>query len=120
MARRSLIGVNLTLTVSEPEEFFFENGDGPFSGSVISEQDELIAIKLAETLFFNKKDFLYLVASARHENALIEDLLTKGKVSVNLVPVITEPIGGGQTSSWIFTIIKHWRGGHLIGDLYKR
>jgi hypothetical protein len=119
MERNSLIGINLTLTVSEPEEFFFENGAGPFVGSVVSEQNELLAIKLAEAISYNKNKFIYIVASIRHENELIENLLVKGRLSVNLVPVFGESTEGEKSASWIFNTIKRWRGGHLIGDLYN-
>lgn len=112
----SLIGTNLTIIVNEPEEFYFENGEGPFKGTIVSEQDELLAIKLNEALRYNKKEFLYMVASLRHENASKEDLLNKGIVFVNLIPILTEK-QIDETTYWMFDVVRRWRGGHLIGEL---
>jgi len=120
MIDNKLSGANLIVTVSEPEDFFFENGEGPFNGTIVSEQAELIAIKLDESLSYKKTRFTFMVASARHENTSKEDLLNKGKLFVNLVPVLNEKKNENEVGPWIFNVVRRWRGGHLIGDLVKR
>jgi len=105
----------IKLTVSDPWEFCTENGEGPFSATIVStDEHESILLKLENSLKYDGHDCEYFVASPRHEGVQIESL-EKNELDCNmkLIPKDKAESDNPFDLSW-------WRGGlGLIATIEK-
>ena len=114
-----MAGKDVTFTVSEPEEFYLENGDGPFSAQIVEEVSGRLIIEVNAGLRYQGKYVAYLVASVRHSSDELDDLVSKEKLIVNFLPILRDQESEKIETPDILAMVSKWRQGHLVGDLYS-
>jgi len=104
--------------VSEPEEFYFDNGDGPFYGVIVGYSPGVMFVKARSELRYNNKKLRYLAAVARYDGESISELKGDLHLVVNLAPILIDDGVSDTSLEELVNLAKQFRGQHLIGEIW--
>jgi hypothetical protein len=94
---QDLINTDVEFGVSEPADFYIENGPGPYRGKISKIEADSATILLTPQLFYHGSAFAKVTALPRHIGETFSELDTSKVLLANLVvnlPSITHLIGG--------------------------
>lgn len=104
--------------VSEPEDFYFDNGEGPFDGVIVGYSPGVVFMKARSELRYHNKKIHYLAAVARYDGESISELKTDPHIIVNLVPLLVDGDVNDASIEDLVNLAKRFRGQHLIGEIW--
>jgi len=113
------IGLEIHFTVSEPEEFFFNNGEGPFNAKIVAfSKNKHYLLEVKSDLVLEGNKLVYLIISGRYKEQPVQNIKALKKIIVNYLPVIlTKEEYSKLTYDQVFEKAESWRGIHLIGSV---
>jgi hypothetical protein len=118
----NLIGMKVSIVISDPWDFITEQGEGPINGKIIKvganswiQGQDAILIQIDTTLKFKGVYCDYFIATARHESESTAALKDSSVIVCNFARVPSDKANSNNPFdlSW-------WRGGiALVGTLQK-
>ncbi len=103
--------------VSEPEDFFFDNGEGPFDGVFIGYSKGVAFIKVISPVMKSDRAVSYLAAVARHEGEAVTQVHPESPIIVNFVPLFANELEGDFSLNNLLDSAQQYRGPHMIGEI---
>ena len=79
----NFIGSEVTFGVSDPWAFYTSHGDQEFSAIVKAALSELLLVELTRPLEYKGVVFKHLVASARHSDKSVADIVSTEYENIN-------------------------------------
>ena len=107
----------IQFSVSEPDEFYLENGDGPFEGVLVGAKSNILFLSVSSDLDFRGSGLRFLAAVPRYGGPL-PDLAGGSRVVVNLAPLKLEKKVSEVTVDELASLAGSFRSGHLIGEVW--
>ena len=112
-----IVGKTAKIVISEPEDFYFENGGDAFTATILSESSGSLILRISRRLTYQGKFVIYMVASVRHVTDSFDSFEAKKKFFANFIPVLSDEENETIDDSDILSIVSNWRRGHLVGEL---
>jgi len=113
----NLIGKNVEVIISEPEQFYLVNGEGPFISTIIYAKDDYLLLKLNDKLMFKDRAIMHLSGMLRHAGCSINDLFDDKEIIMNFIPILYDKENDSLSNEDLLVNASKWREGFLIGDL---
>jgi hypothetical protein len=114
----TLINTSVRFSISEPEDFYFNNGEGPFDGVIVGYSFEVMFVKVRSVLQYNSKQLRYFAVVMRHEGESLTRLRAASHMVVNFAPLLVDDDVGDVSIDELVNQAKQFRGQHLIGDVW--
>ena len=112
------VNTAVRFSVSEPEDFYFVNGEGPFDGVIVGYSLRVMFVKVRSELQHHKRQLRYLAVVARYEGESLSDNRTNSHFIVNLVPLLVDKDASDVSTEELVNLSKRFRGQHLIGEVW--
>jgi hypothetical protein len=112
-----LLNKPVRFSVSEPEEFYFDNGEGPFDGKVVGYSAGVMFVKVRSKLQYNNQQLRYLAVLVRYDGDSLSELKIAPRIVVNFAPLAINN-GGDVSTESLVNLAKKFRGQHFIGEIW--
>ncbi|MGH8548942.1 MAG: hypothetical protein ACRERU_10150 [Methylococcales bacterium] len=112
------INTGVRFSVSEPEDFYFDNGEGPFDGVIVGYRSGVMFVKVRSKLQYHDKKLRYLAMVVRYEGESLSGLKADSHVVFNLVPLLVNDDVRDVLIEELVNLSKQFRGQHLIGEVW--
>lgn len=114
----TLISKDVLFSVSEPENFYFDNGEGPFEGVIVGYSPGIMLVKVRSELQFQNKQLRYLAVVVRYESESLTELRFASHIVVNIAPLLIDDDVSDVSTDELVKKARQFRGQHLIGDVW--
>lgn len=85
MKPMNIIGLNVSLVVTDPWEFGTECGTGPFPGRIIDLEPTRALMQLHSPIDYKGRHFVGALVACRHQDATMDQIVEMREVPANIV-----------------------------------